>query len=337
MIEENMSMNTRCPTFVLSHIPETASRDKQNPELGCRPVNLWDGLSVAHLDLRRASLTDSRSNLVSLVRGVLQKEEEDSANDADDPEMKPTKITGAIPYMSRSMAVFCLVLNIMLPGTAPHCIDSDPSPCSSCYRQIRLTTNPSGSGQQVASSRPPWKRRVWILLNSTLSKLSKPFGRMLHHQDFLASTGTWLVVRKALPVKSCMYAWSVCTISCCPRSSCRGIEAVTHLLQKYPFAKEIWRKMQWFLLRFDPSSSVTQDSVPHDLFPGVHTATNINCAWRTINLVKDALWSARNLLVYQSKELTLTDCCRLAHSKVQDYILRDTLKLGAAAIKAQWG
>eukprot|EP00061_Rhincodon_typus_P017261 g45874.t1 len=30
----------------------------------------------------------------------------------------------------------------------------------------------------------------------------------------------------------------------------------------------------------------------------------------------------------QSKVLTLTECCRLAHSKVQDYVLRDALKLG---------
>eukprot|EP00061_Rhincodon_typus_P016987 g45476.t1 len=28
-----------------------------------------------------------------------------------------------------------------------------------------------------------------------------------------------------------------------------------------------------------------------------------------------------------NKELTLTKCCRLAHSKVQDYVLRDALKL----------
>eukprot|EP00061_Rhincodon_typus_P014102 g40917.t1 len=50
-------------------------------------------------------------------------------------------------------------------------------------------------------------------------------------------------------------------------------------------------------------------------------------------LMKDAFWSARNLLVFQSKELTLPECCRLAHSKVQDHMLRDTLKLGAAAAK----
>eukprot|EP00061_Rhincodon_typus_P008609 g31364.t1 len=52
----------------------------------------------------------------------------------------------------------------------------------------------------------------------------------------------------------------------------------------------------------------------------MHNKTNITCAWRTINSVKDAVWSARNLLVFQSKELTLSECCRLAHSKVQDYL-----------------
>ncbi|XP_072360465.1 protein stum homolog [Scyliorhinus torazame] len=110
-------MNKGCPALFISHLPEAPPEDKQPPGLGSRTVNLWDGLSVAHLDLRRASLTDSRNNLVTLVRGALQKEEEDSENDADDPQMKPTKITGAIPYMSRQMAVFCLVLNIILPGT----------------------------------------------------------------------------------------------------------------------------------------------------------------------------------------------------------------------------
>eukprot|EP00061_Rhincodon_typus_P016605 g44911.t1 len=37
------------------------------------------------------------------------------------------------------------------------------------------------------------------------------------------------------------------------------------------------------------------------------------------------------------KELTLTEYCRLAHSKVQDHTLRDASKFGAAAAKAQWG
>eukprot|EP00061_Rhincodon_typus_P009852 g33662.t1 len=41
--------------------------------------------------------------------------------------------------------------------------------------------------------------------------------------------------------------------------------------------------------------------------------------------------------VLQIKELTSTKCCRLAHSKVQDYVLRVRLKLGAPATKVQWG
>eukprot|EP00061_Rhincodon_typus_P017573 g46324.t1 len=85
--------------------------------------------------------------------------------------------------------------------------------------------------------------------------------------------------------------------------------------------------------RFILSSSVTQGSVLYGLFPGTHTGTNINCAWTTINLVKDTLLSARNLLVFQSKELTSNKCCRLAHSMVQGYMLRDTLKLRATATK----
>eukprot|EP00061_Rhincodon_typus_P013684 g40214.t1 len=91
-------------------------------------------------------------------------------------------------------------------------------------------------------------------------------------------------------------------------------------------------------LCIDPRYADTKcyyDSVLYRLFPGIHTETNISCAWRTINSVKDALWSAQNVLVFQSKELTPTKCCRLAHSKVQDYVLRDALMLGEAATTVQ--
>ena len=95
--------------------------------------------------------------------------------------------------------------------------------------------------------------------------------------------------------------------------------------------------MQWYSSRFIPSSSVTQDSVFYGLFPGTHTETDINCGWKVINSVKDALWSSRNLLIFQRDKWSSTECCRLAHSRVQDYVLRDALKLGAAAAKARWG
>eukprot|EP00061_Rhincodon_typus_P002452 g17610.t1 len=91
--------------------------------------------------------------------------------------------------------------------------------------------------------------------------------------------------------------------------------------------------MQWFVLKFIPSSSTTRDSVLYGPFSRTHIKTNFSCAWRTINLVKDTFWSAQNFLVFQKKELTPTEYCRLAHSKVQDHVLKDTLKLGAAATK----
>eukprot|EP00061_Rhincodon_typus_P010220 g34342.t1 len=44
------------------------------------------------------------------------------------------------------------------------------------------------------------------------------------------------------------------------------------------------------------------------------------------NKLQDIAW-------LMNKELTLSECYRLAHSKVQDYMLRDTLKLGTATAK----
>eukprot|EP00061_Rhincodon_typus_P016691 g45041.t1 len=47
--------------------------------------------------------------------------------------------------------------------------------------------------------------------------------------------------------------------------------------------------------------------------------------------------TCENLHVCLNKELSPTERSKLAHSKVQDYVLRDTQKLGAAATKMQWG
>ncbi|XP_067824015.1 uncharacterized protein [Heptranchias perlo] len=117
----------------------------------------------------------------------------------------------------------------------------------------------------------------------------------------------WLVVRRALPVRSFMHSRSLSATARCPRGGCGGDETVTHLLLECAFAKKVWREMQWYLSRFIPSSSVTQDSVLHVPFLGTHTETDINCCWKNIKSVKDALWSARNLLVFQCKELSVAD------------------------------
>ncbi|XP_067866275.1 uncharacterized protein [Heterodontus francisci] len=165
-----------------------------------------------------------------------------------------------------------------------------------------------------------------IWQNASSPKLSNK------HQDVV-----WLVVRRALPVRSFLHAQSLAPSARCSRGGCGGEETVAHLLLECVFAKQVWKELQCFLSRCVPSSSVTQESVLYGLFPGTHTERNIICCWRTINSVKDALWSARSLLVFQRKELSTTESCRLAHSKVRDYVLRDALKLRAAVANAQWG
>eukprot|EP00061_Rhincodon_typus_P007765 g29777.t1 len=107
-----------------------------------------------------------------------------------------------------------------------------------------------------------------------------------------------------------------------------GQEAVIHLLMEYTYAKEVWRKMQRFLLGFVLSSVMTQDSALYNLFDRMYAETSIDCAWRTISSVKDAFCSAQISLVFQCNQLGPTNCCRVSHSKVQDYVLRDTLKVG---------
>eukprot|EP00061_Rhincodon_typus_P004636 g23063.t1 len=85
--------------------------------------------------------------------------------------------------------------------------------------------------------------------------------------------------------------------------------------------------MQWFASRFFPCSSVMRDSVLYGLFPGTHAETNI---WGTISSAKDTLQSCPKLgWVFQIKVSALTECCSLAHSKAQDYVLTDTKAWGS--------
>ncbi|XP_059829865.1 uncharacterized protein LOC132396366 [Hypanus sabinus] len=151
------------------------------------------------------------------------------------------------------------------------------------------------------------------------------------HQDL-----AWLTVRGALPVRSLRYTRNVVSTPLCPREDCSE-ESVTHLFAHCGLAEKVWRRMKGTVSRFIPSSCVMEDSLIYGLFPGTHTETNIRCCWQIINSVKDALWSARNLMVCQHTEMSVGECCRPAHSRLQEYWLRDTLKLGAATARARWG
>eukprot|EP00061_Rhincodon_typus_P013568 g40014.t1 len=82
--------------------------------------------------------------------------------------------------------------------------------------------------------------------------------------------------------------------------------------------KVIWQKvLSPELSNKHQDIALLVDSVLYSLFPGMHSDTNIDCAWRIINSVKDALWSTRNLLVFQNKELTLTELL-LSHCREVD-------------------
>eukprot|EP00061_Rhincodon_typus_P016275 g44397.t1 len=162
-----------------------------------------------------------------------------------------------------------------------------------------------------------------IWLNASSPELSN------QHQDI-----AWLVVRRAVPVRSFMHTWTLhhCTLPL--KWLRRGQDCHTPPsgmgLSKGSLESNAVDFLSWFI----PNISVKRDSVLYSLLPMTHTETNITYAWRTLNAVKHALWSAQNLLVFRLKELTSTECCRLAHSKVQDCMLRDPIKLGATAAKA---
>lgn len=74
------------------------------------------------------------------------------------------------------------------------------------------------------------------------------------------------------------------------------------------------------------------NSLIYGLFPWTHTNTNIKYYWEIINLMKDAHWSAQNLIIITSKR----EYCQLAHSTLQGYVLRDAPGPSAANANVLW-
>eukprot|EP00061_Rhincodon_typus_P011033 g35752.t1 len=58
---------------------------------------------------------------------------------------------------------------------------------------------------------------------------------------------TWLVVGRTLPVRSFMYTSLSAPLHAVLDAAAGGLQTVTHLLLEFAFAKEIWRKVHWFV------------------------------------------------------------------------------------------
>lgn len=157
-------------------------------------------------------------------------------------------------------------------------------------------------------------------------KVSHPILRN-RHRDL-----AWMTAHEILPVRAVMHSRGMARNPICPRPGCGDRESVRHALWECRVVRDLWAQAgpQQF-----PSLPV--GGVPnYHLVLGATSqkerpANRETKLWLTINCIKDAIWTSRNLLVGKHVEVSLQAILQLAQARLQEYTTCCQSDVGAGA------
>ncbi|XP_052397178.1 uncharacterized protein LOC128011137 isoform X1 [Carassius gibelio] len=134
---------------------------------------------------------------------------------------------------------------------------------------------------------------------------------------------SWMVAHEILPVRAVMHSRGMAKNPICPRSGCNSPETVHHLLWECSTARDLWAKTGPL---YFPCLPVGGAQFGYQLaILGVGrglkdlTAQKFTSLWLTLNVIKDAIWATRNLLVGKRVTVTLHACELKVTSMLQGY------------------
>eukprot|EP00061_Rhincodon_typus_P018361 g47510.t1 len=212
---------------------------------------------------------------------------------------------------------------------------------------ITLMYKQEGEREEIRNLRPISLLNVnyKVLSKVIANQVRSVLGSVIHHDQTCAEPGRKITGTLVLLRDTITYVQDRGVDACVKSLDQKTFDRILHtymrdVLSKLDFGERICNWIQLlnanmltvpyhlsFMEKFLKKNSFDYKSIRQ----WSHIVSSRPFGKRTNNTVKDVLWSAQNLLVFQLKELTPTECCRLEQSKVQDYMLRGTLKLGTAA------
>ncbi|KAI4884502.1 hypothetical protein NFI96_023826, partial [Prochilodus magdalenae] len=139
-------------------------------------------------------------------------------------------------------------------------------------------------GLTVSEAKQVWRNAAHPALQNKLKDLS------------------WMAAHEILPVRAVMHSRGMATTSICPRPGCGEPEAVRHVLWECSVARDLWAMIGPLQCPSLPAGAV-HTLVYRVAVNGVGQsmkrmpAEEFAMLWLTLNCVKAALWTARNLLV----------------------------------------
>ncbi|RXN22041.1 reverse transcriptase [Labeo rohita] len=182
--------------------------------------------------------------------------------------------------------------------------------------------------QDFYDSRAQWwemdREPVSPVPGLTLSEAKQVWRNAAHpalqnrHKDL-----SWMAAHEILPVRAGMHSRGMAKNPTCPRSGCNFPETVRHLLWECGAARDLWAKTGPLYFQCLPAGGA---QIGYQLaILGVGrglkdlTAQDFTSLWLTLNVIKDAIWATRNLLVGKRVTVPLHACELKVTSMLQGY------------------
>ncbi len=134
---------------------------------------------------------------------------------------------------------------------------------------------------------------------------------------------SWMVAHEILPVRVVMHSRGMAKNLICPRPGCKFPETVRHLLWECGAARDLWAKTGPL---YFPCLPVGGAQIGYQLaILGVGRGLKdlivqeFTSLWLTLNVIKDAIWATRNLLVGKRVTVPLHACELKVTSMLQGY------------------
>ncbi|KAJ8333631.1 hypothetical protein SKAU_G00416390 [Synaphobranchus kaupii] len=146
----------------------------------------------------------------------------------------------------------------------------------------------------------------------------------------------WMSAHMCLPTRSFMFKQHLALTERCPHG-CTDSEHVYHLFWECSVARRVWGLVVSSVSRnrLLPRSSLTAESVLYGPRGGCRTP-ELQRQWRIVNIVKQVLWEARNIKVYQKTSVDPVTLRRRTQNLLQDGVMVDFAKDKCLA-REKWG
>ncbi|KAI7813124.1 reverse transcriptase [Triplophysa rosa] len=142
----------------------------------------------------------------------------------------------------------------------------------------------------------------------------------------------WMVAHAILPVRVVMHSRGMGKDATCPRPGCGRQETVRHALWECSAARDLWAMAGPLQFPCLPAGGVPDYRMVRGGAIQIKKPPKKEIdLWITINCIKDAIWTSRNLLVGKHVQVSLPATHQLASSRRQEYAVRCHSDVGAGA------